>query len=281
MPDSGLRSYALFPILVVAIGSIATFGSGFDAAAWLGMAPEANPMLVTLAAVVIFYPTVAALERLFPYRRDWNRGHGGARTDTLYLLIRSPLAAGLADATVRGTCAGAALWLTRNLGMTLWPTTWSIVAQCALAVLIAEFGHYWFHRLTHEKALLWRLHATHHSAPRLYWLNATRFHPCSAGHRHSVRASAERCVRALAVRARYRSGCSGASAGSQTTARRPVKSKPVRGTGRPLRHRRFDLLVVRGFARVAAWCSSAKLSPSASTNSCTSGRASQSELMPQ
>jgi sterol desaturase/sphingolipid hydroxylase (fatty acid hydroxylase superfamily) len=23
---------------------------------------------------------------------------------------------------------------------------------------------------------LWRFHATHHSAPRLYWLNASRFH---------------------------------------------------------------------------------------------------------
>ena len=24
---------------------------------------------------------------------------------------------------------------------------------------------------------MWRVHAAHHSAPRLYWLNATRFHP--------------------------------------------------------------------------------------------------------
>jgi sterol desaturase/sphingolipid hydroxylase (fatty acid hydroxylase superfamily) len=29
----------------------------------------------------------------------------------------------------------------------------------------------------HENAFLWRFHAAHHSAPRLYWLNAGRFHP--------------------------------------------------------------------------------------------------------
>jgi sterol desaturase/sphingolipid hydroxylase (fatty acid hydroxylase superfamily) len=29
----------------------------------------------------------------------------------------------------------------------------------------------------HEIPWLWRLHATHHSAPRLYWLNGTRAHP--------------------------------------------------------------------------------------------------------
>jgi len=33
------------------------------------------------------------------------------------------------------------------------------------------------HRLAHEWGPLWRVHAVHHSVPRLYWLNATRFHP--------------------------------------------------------------------------------------------------------
>lgn len=51
-----------------------------------------------------------------------------------------------------------------------------MAAQVALALVIGEFGHYWWHRLGHEVPLLWRLHATHHSATRLYWLNANRFH---------------------------------------------------------------------------------------------------------
>ena len=47
----------------------------------------------------------------------------------------------------------------------------------ALALFVAEFVEYWFHRMMHELPWLWRIHATHHSAPRLYWLNAARFHP--------------------------------------------------------------------------------------------------------
>ncbi len=33
------------------------------------------------------------------------------------------------------------------------------------------------HRVQPQVPTLWRFHAVHHSAPRLYWLNAGRFHP--------------------------------------------------------------------------------------------------------
>jgi sterol desaturase/sphingolipid hydroxylase (fatty acid hydroxylase superfamily) len=42
---------------------------------------------------------------------------------------------------------------------------------------VGEFFLYWVHRLSHEFDWLWRFHAMHHSAPRLYFLNAVRFHP--------------------------------------------------------------------------------------------------------
>jgi len=67
--------------------------------------------------------------------------------------------------------------LSRALGATLWPLEWPLLAQLALALVIAELPQYWLHRLQHEHEALWRFHATHHSAPRLYWLNAARFHP--------------------------------------------------------------------------------------------------------
>jgi sterol desaturase/sphingolipid hydroxylase (fatty acid hydroxylase superfamily) len=50
-----------------------------------------------------------------------------------------------------------------------------------LALVIVEFGQYWVHRLEHEVDFLWRFHALHHSAPRLYWLNASRFHAIDIG----------------------------------------------------------------------------------------------------
>jgi sterol desaturase/sphingolipid hydroxylase (fatty acid hydroxylase superfamily) len=67
-------------------------------------------------------------------------------------------------------------WLSQRFGVGLWPADWHLLAQLALSVVIVEFFQYWAHRLMHETDLLWRFHATHHSAPRLYWLNSARFH---------------------------------------------------------------------------------------------------------
>lgn len=69
------------------------------------------------------------------------------------------------------------VWVAARIGGGLWPSSWPLLAQLALARVVAEAFDYWAHRALHASPLLWRLHATHHSAPRLYWLNATRAHP--------------------------------------------------------------------------------------------------------
>ena len=61
-------------------------------------------------------------------------------------------------------------------GFNLWPSDSNIVFQLVLALVISEFGLYWFHRGCHEIPFLWRFHKIHHSPARLYWFNATRFH---------------------------------------------------------------------------------------------------------
>ncbi|MBK7864210.1 MAG: sterol desaturase family protein [Archangiaceae bacterium] len=63
-----------------------------------------------------------------------------------------------------------------KLGLGVWPTRAPLLAQLALAVVVGEFGQYWFHRIAHQWQLAWRLHATHHGTPQVYWLNSTRFH---------------------------------------------------------------------------------------------------------
>ena len=64
-----------------------------------------------------------------------------------------------------------------HFGLSLWPRSWPLLAQLPLAWVLVELFAYWPHRWLHEVPWLWRLHATHHSAERLYWLNATRAHP--------------------------------------------------------------------------------------------------------
>ena len=62
-------------------------------------------------------------------------------------------------------------------GLGVWPTTWPLAGQLVLAVLIADLGFYWIHRISHHWEILWRFHAIHHSSERIYWLNGERRHP--------------------------------------------------------------------------------------------------------
>ena len=128
------------------------------------------PTLAAIAAVGI--AIVALLERLQPYERDWLRDHGDLRTDVLHGLANLALLAGTAYAlhAVRGVLPVASLW----------PTHWPASLQLLLAGAIVDLGLYAMHRLSHRYAWAWRLHAIHHSAERLYWLNGERRHPLSA-----------------------------------------------------------------------------------------------------
>ena len=138
--------------------------------ALLARGHEPIPVLAASALVVL------VAERRWPHLESWQRSHGDVAVDLAHVasvslasfatqhivpVLLAPLASGLAPL---GTAQ-------------LWPESWPALAQLPLALLVAELFQYWSHRLSHQWAPLWRLHATHHSAPRLYFLNAARFHP--------------------------------------------------------------------------------------------------------
>jgi sterol desaturase/sphingolipid hydroxylase (fatty acid hydroxylase superfamily) len=159
-------TYATFPVIMfgaIAAGT-AMLASGAD--------PKlVNPVIATPAVMMI-----ALMERLHPHARNWNEPKGDLKADICYFFTTS--------ATVFVTLAflGATLiplagWLSARSPFFVWPNHWPILVQLVLALAVGEFGNYWAHRLMHETKLLWRIHALHHSAPRLYWLNASRFHP--------------------------------------------------------------------------------------------------------
>jgi sterol desaturase/sphingolipid hydroxylase (fatty acid hydroxylase superfamily) len=119
---------------------------------------------------------VALLERWLPYRPEWNQPRGDLRTDFAYLLSTSAVI-GVMRGAVATVGALIASWISRRWGLPLWPHGWPLIAQLPLAWALVELFAYWPHRWLHSVPWLWRLHATHHSAQRLYWLNATRAHP--------------------------------------------------------------------------------------------------------
>ena len=136
-----------------------------------GTAPE--------AVIVIWFglmPFVALLERLLPRYTQWNRSHSDTVTDAIYFPVSLLVAGGL-SALWAGFYLFLATGLQEFVGSPLWPSQWSLPLQVALACVAAELFSYWAHRLMHERPLLWRFHSIHHSAKRVYWLNAIRAHP--------------------------------------------------------------------------------------------------------
>ena len=118
-----------------------------------------------------------ALERLLPFRRDWRmRARRGIRADIAFFVLATLTGIALdvgAIALVYELAARLAEWF----GGTLWPTSWSWPAQLLLAIIVADFGHYWAHRALHDVPALWRYHELHHRPDHLHALNFFRMHP--------------------------------------------------------------------------------------------------------
>jgi ornithine lipid hydroxylase len=157
----------LTPLLLVA--SIA-------AAAGLLHAGWSPPVVVGVVNAVVAL-SIAVLERVLPHRPAWNRSHGDVKNDVLHMVFAMLPVPVLFRAVALSGLTAASVYLATRVGHSLWPSYWSLAAQLLLALVVAELGQYWVHRLAHERALLWRLHSVHHSVERLYWLNAGRFHP--------------------------------------------------------------------------------------------------------
>jgi sterol desaturase/sphingolipid hydroxylase (fatty acid hydroxylase superfamily) len=137
-----------------------------------GIAPEKTVLPLGGGMLLV----VALLERVAPWHRDWLHSRGDLRVDALYLPTQVVVTALLRPLAAAIVIAGSGtLALLAPTG--LWPGDWPVAAQVVLASVVREFFDYWAHRAMHEIPWLWRLHATHHSAPRLYWLNGTRAHP--------------------------------------------------------------------------------------------------------
>jgi len=161
----------------------ASIAGGVGAALWAmgaGVDPEMVVFPISLASLTL----VAVMERILPYRREWNRSHGDLRTDMLYFLTQIFVGGLLAPVLGMLTIIIGA-WLSALAGGSLWPAQWPVLAQVLLATVVREFFDYWAHRSMHHYDWLWRFHATHHSATRVYWLNAIRAHPVEIAYRFS------------------------------------------------------------------------------------------------
>lgn len=162
MTRSTLIRYGAYPVV---------FGGALLAVLWLcehGVAAWPALALVALLGIA----AVATLERLQPFEPIWLEDHDDTGADRIHLIVNLAL--------LSGTAVG--LHLLRGVlpHLDIWPQDWPIWGQVLLAGVIIDLGLYVMHRLSHRVDVLWRLHAAHHSAERLYWMNGERRHPLSA-----------------------------------------------------------------------------------------------------
>ena len=136
-----------------------------------------DPVTAIGLPTILSYFIIATAERVFYWQPDWLHSDGDLAVDVGHLLISGLLTPRLLTVPITIGSVALASHLAGIVGGTIWPTDWNLWAQLALALVIGEFFMYWVHRLGHEADWLWRFHAMHHSAPRLYFLNAVRFHP--------------------------------------------------------------------------------------------------------
>ncbi|MCA9533089.1 MAG: sterol desaturase family protein [Myxococcales bacterium] len=135
------------------------------------------PALATLPGIAFGTLMVILGEWVQPRSALWSKSYGDTPTDLKHVLFSQLLPPPLVELALKATAGVAAVLIAERLGRGLWPVGIPFVLQVALAAVIGEFGQYWWHRLCHESLWFWRFHVTHHSAPRLWWLNAARFHP--------------------------------------------------------------------------------------------------------
>lgn len=131
------------------------------------LADGVNAGFVAGVGFVALCALFLALERWRPWRSAWLRDWSDLRVDLPLILLAAP--AGLFVKWAEGFSAA--------LGLGVWPVHWPLLAQAVLALLLGDFVRYWFHRAEHAWLPLWRIHATHHSAERLYCVNGPRLHP--------------------------------------------------------------------------------------------------------
>lgn len=146
-----------------------------------GVAPAATVLPIAFA----MFAVVALLERVLPWHRDWLHSKGDLGVDSLYLPTQFVTSGLLRPLATTLAVAGSGV-IARVAPDGLWPQAWPVAAQVVLASAVREFFDYWAHRAMHEVNGLWRFHATHHSAPRLYWLNGTRAHPLEIAFRFAL-----------------------------------------------------------------------------------------------
>jgi hypothetical protein len=135
----------------------ASIVGGVCAALW-AMNSGIDPVMVIFPISLASLVLVIVMERILPYRREWNHSHGDLRTDALYYLTQF-VVGGLLAPVLGALTIIIGGWLSAQMGGSIWPYGWPILAQVLLATVVREFFDYWAHpvEIAYRFSLVWVL----------------------------------------------------------------------------------------------------------------------------
>ena len=147
--------YDLLPPMTIA--AILAFWANAPAA-WVDSKWTITIVALTVVAIV------QGLEWLNERHEGWRLDRRELATDVFYVVLNTTAIAWLTT-TLADDPLGAAK---KALGLaTPWIKTTPFLAQVAMVIVLAEFGQYWMHRLMHNNAAFWSVHAPHHHITQL------------------------------------------------------------------------------------------------------------------
>ncbi len=160
-------SFVIFPTMIVVPMTVYFWlvGRGY----W--------PPLVIFSVSFVAMVVLTILEIVHPYSRYWVPHGHDVRADAIHMFTSELVPYHLYQFMFNGLLVATSKKIMGGLGFEIWPHHWPILAQLALLLVMMEFSQTSFHWATHRFPILWRIHAVHHSSPKLYWLASIRFHP--------------------------------------------------------------------------------------------------------
>jgi sterol desaturase/sphingolipid hydroxylase (fatty acid hydroxylase superfamily) len=126
-----------------------------------------SPMIAFNMSYFALALTVLTLERFIPFEKSWHKNDGQMFPDFMHTITSKGFVQVIFILYLNDIvqAEGAAFW-----------AEYSLFTKVTLALIIAEFGLYWAHRIAHEWRAVWHFHAVHHSVSRLWFFNTGRFH---------------------------------------------------------------------------------------------------------
>jgi sterol desaturase/sphingolipid hydroxylase (fatty acid hydroxylase superfamily) len=122
------------------------------------------PVLLLMAIALSF-----VAERIAPYEPAWNSDKRDGATDAVHAIVNE-LSLMLSLISLPAITAIVPHF-------DIWPHQWPLVLQLVFGILVADLGITIAHVFSHRYDALWRIHAVHHAAPRMYGFNGLMKHP--------------------------------------------------------------------------------------------------------